>query len=72
MHPSSAPAPVTIKGDIEMGSNGVGLGGDLILNKLSEAFTLDGLFDDVEDEAEGGGDGAAWEQEEVAAVGTAA
>ncbi|KAK4687403.1 nuclear GTP-binding protein, partial [Tremellales sp. Uapishka_1] len=58
VHPSSAPiVPIAGQvGDVEMGEQ---VGDARILNTLSEAFTLDGLFDDM-------GDEAAWEGEETA------
>ncbi|OCF32294.1 nuclear GTP-binding protein [Kwoniella heveanensis BCC8398] len=70
VHPSSAPsaakpgtgpsAPAAANGgmedDVEMGGEKVG--DAKILNTLSEAFTLDGLFDNL-------GDEAAWDGEEV-------
>ncbi|GFZ42663.1 hypothetical protein JCM24511_00380 [Saitozyma sp. JCM 24511] len=56
VHPSSAPAPLTT-GDIDMGA-GEQVGDAKILATLSEAFTLDGLLDNMGDEAEWqGGEG---------------
>jgi nuclear GTP-binding protein len=60
LHPSSAPAPTNDK-DVEM--SGEQVGNAQILNTLSEAFTLEGLLDDM-------GDEAAWDGE-VAAEGDA-
>lgn len=65
-HPSSAPAPAPVvtpvlapneaAGDMEMGGDKVG--DAKILTTLSEAFTIEGLFDNL-------GDDAAWEGEGV-------
>ena len=57
-HPSSAPtAPPLENGDEDMGtSENARVGDAKILNTLSEAFSLDGLFDGMADEA-------AWEGE---------
>ncbi|KIR70651.1 nuclear GTP-binding protein [Cryptococcus deuterogattii CA1014] len=66
-HPSSAPAPVPVAApvlalneeaakDVEMGGDKVG--DAKILSTLSEAFTIEGLFDNL-------GDDAAWEGEGV-------
>lgn len=68
-HPSSAPAPAPAPvaasvlatneeaaGDVEMGGDKVG--DAKILSTLSEAFTIEGLFDNL-------GDDAAWEGEGV-------
>ncbi|AGV14692.1 nuclear GTP-binding protein, variant [Cryptococcus neoformans var. grubii H99] len=65
-HPSSAPAPVPVitpvlasneaAGDVEMGGDKVG--DAKILTSLSEAFTIEGLFDNL-------GDDAAWEEGDV-------
>lgn len=54
VHPSSAPAPVVERedGDEAMGETGAAVGDAKILNSLSEAFTIDGLFDDIGDEAD--------------------
>ena len=60
--------------DVEMSTE---VGDAKILNNLSEAFTIDGLFDSLQDEAawdgeeeaedmEGDDGGAAWEAEEAA------
>ncbi|ODN97413.1 nuclear GTP-binding protein [Cryptococcus wingfieldii CBS 7118] len=67
-HPSSAPAPQTAASaapaagdgmqDEAMGDAVEKVGDAKILNSLSEAFTLDGLFDNL-------GDEAAWEGDEV-------
>lgn len=60
VHPSSAPvaqASAIEAGDVEM--EGEQVGSAKILNTLSEAFSLDGLFDSM-------GDEAAWEGEMAA------
>lgn len=63
VHPSSAPsapsaqAPVVEGGDVEM--EGEQVGAAKILNTLSEAFSLDGLFDNMGDEAAWAGEMAA-------------
>lgn len=53
IHPSSAPAPAVERpgadGDATMGE---AVGDAKILNSLSEAFSIDGLFDSIGDEAE--------------------
>ena len=50
IHPSSVPATSqSLTTDLEMGGEQVG--DAKILNTLSEAFTLDGLFDNLVDEA---------------------
>nr|XP_019050286.1 nuclear GTP-binding protein [Kwoniella bestiolae CBS 10118]OCF29216.1 nuclear GTP-binding protein [Kwoniella bestiolae CBS 10118] len=65
IHPSSAPsqpqkpANAVVPGEDDVEMNGDKVGDAKILNTLSEAFTLDGLFDNV-------GDEAAWEGEEAA------
>ena len=62
--------------DVEMTTE---VGDAKILNNLSEAFTIDGLFDTLQDEAAWSGEedgeemeeddgGAAWEAEEAAEV----
>ena len=76
VHSSSMPdkpvAPSTVLGDdVEMSNE---VGDAKILNNLSEAFTIDGLFDTLNDEAAWEGDdevadvedGPAWEAEEAA------
>lgn len=55
IHPSSASGTRALQDDVEMDK---GVGDARILNALSEAFTLDGLFDTA-------GDEAAWEGEEA-------
>ena len=57
IHPSSAPTATINDGEEDMGEARVG--DAKILNNLSEAFTLEGLFDGMDDEA-------AWQGEEVA------
>ena len=63
IHPSSAPsapkAAAVVEQDVEMGATAEKVGDAKILSTLSEAFTLDGLFDNL-------GDEAAWEGEESA------
>ena len=61
-HPSSAPAPTQQSqadaqpgADFEMGADGPKVGDAQILTTLTEAFTLDGLFDTTGDEAAWGG-----------------
>lgn len=58
IHPSSAPAPPTLQSDVDMGDMSEGVGDARILNTLSEAFTLEGLYD-IGDNA------PAWEGEEA-------
>ncbi|KAK6907257.1 nuclear GTP-binding protein [Kwoniella mangroviensis CBS 8886] len=66
IHPSSAPSQpqkpanaVILNGEDDVEMSGDKVGDAKILNTLSEAFTLDGLFDNL-------GDEAAWEGEEAA------
>ena len=73
--PSAAVTRIDPTGDdVEMNNQ---VGDAKILNNLSEAFTIDGLFDHINDEAawsgeeeeegmEEGDGGAAWEAEEAA------
>jgi nuclear GTP-binding protein len=77
--PSTSTAAARIGGasdDVEMATE---VGDAKILNNLSEAFTIDGLFDTLQDEAAWSGEedgeemeeddgGAAWEAEEAAEV----
>lgn len=66
--PEKAAAPTNVASDdVEMSNE---VGDAKILNNLSEAFTIDGLFDTLNDEAawedeEGVEDGPAWEAEEA-------
>jgi nuclear GTP-binding protein len=71
---AAIPRPAISGDDVEMGNE---VGDAKILNNLSEAFTIDGLFDHINDEAAWDGpdegeemeedDGAAaWEAEEAA------
>ena len=48
VHPSSAPPPPTLRNDMNMGDSAADA---RILTTLSEAFTIDGLFDNLGDEA---------------------
>jgi nuclear GTP-binding protein len=67
--PEKAVATTAVVGDdVEMSNE---VGDAKILNNLSEAFTIDGLFDTLNDEAAWEGeedleDGPAWEAEEIA------
>lgn len=63
VHPSAAAATVPSGGDVQMGD--IQPEGDKVLNKLSEAFSLEGLFDHVGDEAEWKGDAGDMEGEEM-------
>lgn len=71
---AAAPCIDTTGDDVEMNNQ---VGDAKILNNLSEAFTIDGLFDHINDEAAWSGEeeeegmeedhgGAAWEAEEAA------
>ncbi len=63
IHPSSAPSAVPAAiGEEDMGdASAVRVGDAKILSNLSEAFTLDGLFDGMTDEAAWAGEEAAGE-----------
>jgi nuclear GTP-binding protein len=68
---TSVPRPAVSGDDVEMSNE---VGDAKILNNLSEAFTIDGLFDSINDEAAWEGEeemeeddgAAAWEAEEAA------
>ncbi|EIW66595.1 hypothetical protein TREMEDRAFT_65463 [Tremella mesenterica DSM 1558] len=64
MPPLSRPAPTSaLAGDTEMAAESDRIGDAKILTELSEAFTIDGLFDNLNDEA-------VWEHDDVAEEGS--